>query len=178
MADVVLAPHRHVSRGAKNMPQSFVRFGLLVLAAVIVVLLARPHIDYFLYAATEARTVTARGELSGWEQSNIRLFEQAAPAVVQIAGFAGTARPLAPDGGVQSGSGFVWDGAGHVVTNNHVIENARDVRVRLATDEVVEAYAPGRELTTAVLGDRALGVTEIITSGRTMRTRPMTRPMR
>lgn len=33
-------------------------------------------------------------------------------------------------------------------------------------DEVmVEAYAPGRELTTAVLGDRALGVTEIITEG-------------
>ncbi|WP_254367918.1 D-alanine--D-alanine ligase [Paracoccus sp. Z118] len=30
---------------------------------------------------------------------------------------------------------------------------------------MVEAYAPGRELTTAVLGDRALGVTEIITSG-------------
>ena len=30
---------------------------------------------------------------------------------------------------------------------------------------MVEAYAPGRELTTAVLGDRALAVTEIITSG-------------
>lgn len=30
---------------------------------------------------------------------------------------------------------------------------------------MVEAYAPGRELTTAVLGDRALGVTEIITEG-------------
>jgi len=33
-------------------------------------------------------------------------------------------------------------------------------------DEVmVEAFAKGRELTTTVLGDRALGVTEIITSG-------------
>ncbi|WP_299363313.1 D-alanine--D-alanine ligase [uncultured Paracoccus sp.] len=30
---------------------------------------------------------------------------------------------------------------------------------------MVEAYAPGRELTTTVLGDRALGVTEIITDG-------------
>ncbi|WEF25217.1 D-alanine--D-alanine ligase [Paracoccus sp. S3-43] len=30
---------------------------------------------------------------------------------------------------------------------------------------MVETYAPGRELTTAVLGDRALGVTEIITEG-------------
>ena len=30
---------------------------------------------------------------------------------------------------------------------------------------MVETYAPGRELTTAVMGDRALGVTDIITSG-------------
>ncbi|MDP5305545.1 D-alanine--D-alanine ligase [Paracoccus spongiarum] len=30
---------------------------------------------------------------------------------------------------------------------------------------MVETYAPGRELTTAVLGDRPLGVTEIITEG-------------
>ncbi|WP_295047322.1 D-alanine--D-alanine ligase [uncultured Paracoccus sp.] len=30
---------------------------------------------------------------------------------------------------------------------------------------MVETYAPGRELTTAVLGDRALGVTEIVTDG-------------
>lgn len=30
---------------------------------------------------------------------------------------------------------------------------------------MVETYAPGREMTVAVLGDRALGVTEIITSG-------------
>ncbi|MGB8813188.1 MAG: D-alanine--D-alanine ligase [Paracoccaceae bacterium] len=30
---------------------------------------------------------------------------------------------------------------------------------------MVETYAPGRELTTAVMGDRALGVTDIITTG-------------
>ena len=30
---------------------------------------------------------------------------------------------------------------------------------------MVETYAPGRELTTSVLGDRALGVTDIITDG-------------
>ncbi|MDO5648227.1 D-alanine--D-alanine ligase [Paracoccus sp. (in: a-proteobacteria)] len=30
---------------------------------------------------------------------------------------------------------------------------------------MVETYAPGRELTTAVMGDRALGVTEIVTTG-------------
>ncbi|MCA8879318.1 MAG: trypsin-like peptidase domain-containing protein [Rhodobacteraceae bacterium] len=30
-----------------------------------------------------------------------------------------------------SGSGFVWDDAGHIVTNNHVIEGAREAEVRL-----------------------------------------------
>lgn len=34
-----------------------------------------------------------------------------------------------------------------------------------STRWMVETYAPGRELTVAVLGDRALGVTEIITDG-------------
>lgn len=38
---------------------------------------------------------------------------------------------------------------------------APDVPARL----MVEAYAPGRELTTTVMGDRALGVTDIITDG-------------
>ncbi len=40
---------------------------------------------------------------------------------------------------------------------------------------MVETYAPGRELTVAVLGDRALGVTEIVTEAG-MTTTPNTRP--
>ncbi|MGR3492773.1 MAG: D-alanine--D-alanine ligase [Shimia sp.] len=35
----------------------------------------------------------------------------------------------------------------------------------MPTRVMVEAYAPGRELTTTVLGDRALGVTDIVTDG-------------
>lgn len=36
---------------------------------------------------------------------------------------------------------------------------------RMPARVMVETYAPGRELTVAVLGDRALGVTEIVTDG-------------
>ncbi|WP_026155369.1 D-alanine--D-alanine ligase [Paracoccus sp. N5] len=36
---------------------------------------------------------------------------------------------------------------------------------RMPARVMVETYAPGRELTVAVLGDRALGVTEIVTEG-------------
>jgi 2-alkenal reductase len=46
-------------------------------------------------------------------------------------------------GGVQSGSGFIWDEAGHVVTNNHVVQGARPVTIRLASGETVPAEVVG-----------------------------------
>jgi 2-alkenal reductase len=46
---------------------------------------------------------------------------------------------------LQSGSGFLWDEAGHVVTNNHVVDTQRPVAVRLATGEVVRAGVVGRD---------------------------------
>jgi S1-C subfamily serine protease len=45
--------------------------------------------------------------------------------------------------GVQSGTGFVWDGAGNIVTNNHVVGGTTDVVVRLATGEAVAAEIIG-----------------------------------
>lgn len=127
------------------MQSSFLRVAVFVLLILLAALVLRPYVERMLYAADEPRTVTPRGELSAVEQSNIRLFETVAPSVVQIAALAAAGRPLEPGGGgVQSGSGFVWDAAGHVVTNNHVVENARDLRVRLATEEVVRARVVGR----------------------------------
>jgi D-alanine-D-alanine ligase len=43
--------------------------------------------------------------------------------------------------------------------------NAPRLAASMPAVVMVEAYAPGRELTTTVMGDRALGVTDIITSG-------------
>lgn len=44
-------------------------------------------------------------------------------------------------------------------------DNAAPLPDSMPAQVMVEAYAPGRELTTAVMGDRALGVTEIVTDG-------------
>ncbi|MDX1521274.1 MAG: trypsin-like peptidase domain-containing protein, partial [Anaerolineae bacterium] len=41
------------------------------------------------------------------------------------------------------GSGFVWDEAGHIVTNYHVVENASRVEVIFANDTIVEAEVLG-----------------------------------
>ncbi|MES2143558.1 MAG: D-alanine--D-alanine ligase [Pseudomonadota bacterium] len=43
--------------------------------------------------------------------------------------------------------------------------NAPRLAASMPAMVMVEAYVPGRELTTTVMGDRALGVTDIITSG-------------
>jgi serine protease Do len=51
--------------------------------------------------------------------------------------------PAPPRRGV--GSGFLIDGAGHVVTNSHVVENASQVTVRLADARQFEARVVGRD---------------------------------
>ena len=43
------------------------------------------------------------------------------------------------------GSGFIVDGAGHVVTNAHVVEEADSVRVKLADDREFDAKVKGRD---------------------------------
>ena len=47
------------------------------------------------------------------------------------------------EGTSSSGSGFIWDSSGHVVTNEHVVRTANVVAVRLASGEVVRANLVG-----------------------------------
>jgi S1-C subfamily serine protease len=84
--------------------------------------------------AAQPRAITARGDLAADEKATIELFERSKGSVVYIST---TARVLdlfsrniftIPQG---TGSGFVWDERGHIVTNNHVIMNAAGARVRL-----------------------------------------------
>ena len=92
------------------------------------------------------RAVTARGELSGDEKSTIALFRQASPAVVNITAI-GVQRDFftlnlyqIPQG---TGSGFVWDSHGNVITNFHVIQNADAAQVTLADQSNWKARVVG-----------------------------------
>jgi S1-C subfamily serine protease len=82
-----------------------------------------------------AALVTPRGNLSEAEQSTIALFEAASPSVVYITNLA-VRRDFLSFNAVEipqgTGSGFVWDQEGHVVTNYHVIQGAQRAEVRLA----------------------------------------------
>ncbi len=92
------------------------------------------------------RPVTSRGELLSDEKSTITLFRQASPAVVNITAI-GVERDLftlnlyqIPQG---TGSGFVWDTRGNVITNFHVIQNADAAQVTLADQSNWKARVVG-----------------------------------
>jgi 2-alkenal reductase len=71
------------------------------------------------------------------EQLLINLYARVSPSVVNIA-------VLTPAGG-GGGSGFVLDTDGRIVTNNHVVEDARQILVRFADDTTVEADLVGAD---------------------------------
>jgi len=91
------------------------------------------------------RPVVARGDLAADEKSTIELFERCSPSVVYISPLVHTVRRTVlgyVDGGVVeagTGSGFIWDKQGHVVTNFHVIQNAAGAHVTLPDNSRYEA---------------------------------------
>ncbi len=93
-----------------------------------------------------SRVVTLRGELTAAERSLTRLFEEASPAVAYITSLA-LRRDFfrfnvmeIPQG---TGSGFVWDERGNIVTNFHVIRGAHRAEVTLADGSTWEASLVG-----------------------------------
>jgi S1-C subfamily serine protease len=83
-------------------------------------------------AAVEPRAITPRGDLADDERSTINLFRAVSPSVVHITTLSVSRDRLSfnaveiPRG---TGSGFVWDNAGHIVTNFHVIQEAQGAKV-------------------------------------------------
>jgi S1-C subfamily serine protease len=82
-----------------------------------------------------APTIVPRGNLADDERSTIDLFAGASPEVVHIRTNVLAQDRLSrnvlemPQG---TGTGFLWDRQGHVVTNFHVIEDANSAQVELA----------------------------------------------
>ena len=81
------------------------------------------------------RPVAPRAALAADETATIELFRRVSPSVVHITTLAAQ-RDLfslnvqqVPRG---TGTGFVWDAQGHIVTNFHVIQGASAARVTLA----------------------------------------------
>jgi 2-alkenal reductase len=87
--------------------------------------------------------VTPRGELAPGEKAAVELFQRVSPSVVQVVGASPEAALGNMSEGVHSGTGFVWDAAGHIVTNNHVVQGASEIAIRFASGRVAPAEVMG-----------------------------------
>ena len=94
----------------------------------------------------EPRVVNARGNLAEDERNTIELFQAASPAVVYITSIEVRRSIFSlnvyeiPQG---TGSGFVWDNEGHIVTNYHVIGDASRIEVTLSDNSVRKGMLVG-----------------------------------
>lgn len=75
------------------------------------------------------------------------VYQKVNPSVVKVISlselpFEGLPQDLLPQG---QGSGFVWDAEGHIVTNAHVVERAREVRVVFYDDTIVSGEVIGAD---------------------------------
>ncbi|TQD69477.1 hypothetical protein C1H46_044990 [Malus baccata] len=93
-----------------------------------------------------AFVVTPPKKLQSDELATVQLFQENTPSVVYITNLAARQDAFTldvfevPQG---SGSGFVWDTDGHIVTNYHVIRGASDLRVTLADQSTYDAKVVG-----------------------------------
>jgi S1-C subfamily serine protease len=79
------------------------------------------------------------------ESQVIAVYEAVSPSVVNITNrsYVYMFRQAVPQEG--SGSGFVYDTEGHIVTNYHVVENAEELLVTLANGQLYEAEIVGTD---------------------------------
>src|SRR5574337_226485 len=109
-------------------------------------------------ADTEPRAITPRAPLPAEEQAQVDLFRRVSPSVVHITTLE-VGRDLfsrnvqqVPRG---TGTGFMWDRDGHIVTNFHVIQEGNAARVTLADQTTWRASLVG------AFPDRDLAVLKI-----------------
>jgi len=136
-------PRRETRRAPSNV--------LVLVLLVLVILLLLQNVVRFGVGLLggprgEPRAITPRGDLAEDEKATIELFRQAAPSVVYI-----TTKSVRRDAfrfnlleiPLGTGSGFVWDEQGHIVTNFHVIQNASKASVTLSDNTTWDASLVG-----------------------------------
>ncbi|MCA9295608.1 MAG: trypsin-like peptidase domain-containing protein, partial [Phycisphaerales bacterium] len=127
---------------------------LIVLATALLVLFLGPNaVRALQYAQTSAQIVEASDRLDAPDnilgqinQASRDIAAAVEPAVVHISVTQTLDNGLSngrPSFGFSSGSGWVYDNDGHIVTNYHVVENADEIEVQMHTGELRDAEVVG-----------------------------------
>jgi S1-C subfamily serine protease len=117
----------------------------MFLSAAIASTLCWIALDYFTARANKPLSTSGARYLHAHEKNVIRIFKNSSRSVVFITtlqsgeDFFDFHRPRQG-----SGSGFVWDKKGHIVTNFHVVRNASTIRVRLPDHSTWPAQLVGK----------------------------------
>ena len=117
-------------------PNSRLKFAAGILAIGVVLGFALG----FLFTSV-AGSPSNRGAPLFDEGQVLRIFEEAGPAVVEI-DVGRTVRNVTIPG-VYSGSGFLVDDEGHILTNNHIVSTGNAFTVRLSNGQEVDAEKLG-----------------------------------
>ena len=131
---------------------------LIVLATAALVLFVGPRaVQQLTYEHTKTKIVQARHNL---EQSTLleklnNAYSDIAtlvePSVVHVSAQYLEKMQFGPDRpGLSTGSGWIFDDQGHIVTNHHVIQNALRIDVQLYNGEIRPAQIIGSDPTTDV----------------------------
>ena len=118
----------------------------VVLLATAAPALAQPRSRPVHSEVVEPRPIAPRAQLAPDEERTIGVFQRSSPSVVYITtlervrDFFSRKMMSVPQG---TGSGFVWDDRGHIVTNLHVIEGAQEAVVTLADQRMFPATLVG-----------------------------------
>jgi serine protease Do len=105
-------------------------------------------------AATAFAPVAVEGLAAALDKNLEAIYQQVSPSVVQITvvqkSGSGSSQSSGNSPTVVSGSGFVWDARGNIVTNNHVVENADSITVTFPdgnqSDAQIVGTDPGSDL--------------------------------
>lgn len=121
----------------------------------IILLLVLALIGYFIYdrffggrgtPTAAPRAITPRGSLADEEKTNIDIYKKANPSVVHVSTaqrrlnfFTGSVEEI-----TGTGTGFIWDAGGDIVTNDHVVGAGGELRVTLWNHNSYSARVIGK----------------------------------
>jgi 2-alkenal reductase len=117
------------------------RLLLTVGLALIALIVVQRHVSVPSDSTWTNRANTPSTILNEIQEELSTLFERVSPSVVRVSTIAKSGDVMAE--GVRIGSGFFWDSAGHIVTNEHVVRDATIIWVFLASGRDLEAEVVG-----------------------------------